>query len=499
MAEDMLLQQGIALHQAGRLPEAEALYRQVLLQEPQNPEALHLYGVLAYQAKKPSVALDFIGRAIRLRGDQANYYSNAALVLGDLGRTEEAEAACRTALQLQPGSLEALNNLGLVLRAAGKLDEAVATLRTLLQRQPGSVQALNNLGTTLLQLRRHEDAAAVLGEALRLGDDGPHRHSIAYNQAQTLLALGRFEAGWRLYESRPPLTAPRRAFEAPLWDGQPVGTLLLHAEQGLGDTLQFCRFAPLAAPGATIVLEVQPPLKRLLATLPGIAEIVAQGEALPPHDAQYPLMSLPYRLGTILETIPVAIPYLRSDPAAAEAWRSRLAALGGAARIGLVWAGAPYRPETPGLVAMDRRRSLDLAQLAPLGAIPGAVFVSLQKGVARSQAPAGLAFHDFTDELADFADTAALVEALDLVISVDTSVVHLAGALGKPVWVLDRFDSCWRWLTGRTDSPWYPTLRLFRQPTAGDWASVIAEVQDALAAWMRSMRTAPALTRTKEN
>ena len=182
MAEDTpaaLLRQGIALHQAGRLPEAEALYRRVLTQQPQNPEALHLYGVLAYQAKKPSVALDFIGRAIRLRGDQANYYSNAALALADLGRTDEAEAACRTALQLQPGSLEALNNLGLVLRAAGKLDEAVVSLQALVQRQPGSVQALNNLGTTLLQLRRHEEAAAVLDEARRHAGDGPHRRSIA--------------------------------------------------------------------------------------------------------------------------------------------------------------------------------------------------------------------------------------------------------------------------------------------------------------------------------
>ena len=484
MAEDTpaaLLRQGIALHQAGRLPEAEALYRRVLTQQPQNPEALHLYGVLAYQAKKPSVALDFIGRAIRLRGDQANYYSNAALALADLGRTEEAEAACRTALQLQPGSLEALNNLGLVLRAAGKLDEAVASLQALVQRQPGSVQALNNLGTTLLQLRRHEEAAAVLDEARRHAGDGPHRHSIAYNQAQTLLALGRFEAGWRHYESRPTLIGTRRVFEPPLWDGRPVGTLLLHAEQGLGDTLQFCRFASLAAPGARIVLEVQPPLKRLLATLPGVAQVIAQGEALPPHDAHYPLMSLPYLLGTTLETVPAAIPYLQSNPAATETWRRRLAALDGTVRIGLVWAGAPYRPETPGLVAMDRRRSLELAQLAPLGEIPGAVFVSLQKGPAGAQVPVGLTLHDFTEELADFTDTAALVSALDLVISVDTSVVHLAGALGKPVWVLDRFDSCWRWLTGRSDSPWYPTLKLFRQPSAGDWASPIAEVRAALA------------------
>ncbi len=480
-----LLQHGIAAHRAGRLAEADSAYRAVLAQDPQNAEALHLYGVLAYQAKQPALAVDCIGRAIRLRGDQPSYYSNAALALSDLARYDEAEAACRTALQLQPSFTEALNNLGLVLRAAGKLDEACAALEEVLRRQPGSVQALNNLGTVLLQLRRHEDAAAVLDEAQRLAGDGPHRHNIAYNRAQTLLALGRFDAGWRLYESRPTLVNTRRVFEAPLWDGQPIGTLLLHAEQGLGDTLQFCRFAALAAPDARIVLEVQPPLKRLLTTLPGIADVVAQGEALPPHDAQYPLMSLPYKLGTRLETIPAAIPYLHSDP---QAWRERLAALGDTARIGLVWAGAPYRPETPGLVAMDRRRSLELAQLAPLGEIPGAVFVSLQKGPAGAQTPVGPTLHDFTEELSDFADTAALVAALDLVISVDTSVVHLAGALGKPVWVLDRFDSCWRWLTGRTDSPWYPTLRLFRQPSAGDWTSVIAETRNALGDWINLPR-----------
>jgi hypothetical protein len=257
--------------------------------------------------------------------------------------------------------------------------------------------------------------------------------------------------------------------------------LLLHAEQGLGDTLQFCRYAPLAAARARVVLEVQAPLARLLSSLPGVSQVIARGEALPAFDAQAPLLSLPRAFGTTIETVPARVPYLAADPDQAAAWGRRLAALPGL-KVGLCWAGEP-RAGFPELAAIDARRSISLAALAPLAKVAGVSFVSLQKGAPAAQAadpPPPMALFDYTAELADFADTAALVENLDLVISVDTSVAHLAGAMARPVWLLNRFDTCWRWLLDRQDSPWYPTLRLFRQTTPGDWTSVIADLRQAL-------------------
>jgi len=296
---------------------------------------------------------------------------------------------------------------------------------------------------------------------------------------------GRFEEGWKEYEWRwktKLLSGDAGRFSAPTWGGEAIGdrVILLHAEQGLGDTLQFCRYAPLIAAGARVVLEVQAPLTRLLSQLPGIAAIVARGDGLPPFDLHCPLLSLAGVVGTTLDTIPAEAPYLAADPALAADWRDRLAGLGGL-RTGLVWAGG--RRLDANLAAVDRRRSIALDTMSPLGEVSGVTFISLQKGDPSAQAahpPAGMALYDFTADLHDFADTAALIDNLDLVISVDTSVVHLAGALGKPVWLLNRFDTCWRWLLDRDDSPWYPQLRQFRQPSPGDWKSVISGVGDAL-------------------
>jgi hypothetical protein len=258
--------------------------------------------------------------------------------------------------------------------------------------------------------------------------------------------------------------------------------------------LQFCRYAPLvaalaaegndaggSASAVNVVLEVPTALARLIRTMPGPQRVVGQNEPLPDFDVHCPLLSLPVAIGTMLETIPAAVPYLVADPDQARAWRIRLAAVPGL-HVGLVWAGNP-RLGDRSASAIDRRRSVSLSRLAPLGAVPGVTFVSLQKGHGTEAAktpPDGMKLCDWTDELWDFADTAALIAELDLVIGVDTSVVHVAGALGKPVWVLNRYDACWRWLHGRTDSPWYPTMRLFRQSRYGDWDGVIAEVAAAL-------------------
>ena len=274
-----------------------------------------------------------------------------------------------------------------------------------------------------------------------------------------------------------------------LGDGTLAGkTILLHCEQGLGDSLQFCRYTTLVARlGARVVLEVPPALRNLFAALDGVAELVVLGDPLPHFDCHCPLMSLPLAFGTTLTTIPADAPYLRADAAKVLRWRQRLGERR-RPRVGLVWSGG-FRPDQPELWAVNSRRNVPLSMLASLAGL-ALDFYSLQKGqpaeaeLARLTASGwdGPHIADVSAELGDFSDTAALIEALDLVVSVDTSTAHLTGALGKPVWILNRFDTCWRWLLDRTDSPWYPTARLYRQPTAGDWGAVLAQVRADLAA-----------------
>jgi Flp pilus assembly protein TadD len=573
-----LLQRGLVDHQAGRLQQAEAAYRQVLATEPDHADALHLLGVIAHQVGRNDLAIDTIRRAIGLPGvrpDAHNDLGNALLALGclveavasyrealrlrpdfpealnnlgvallGLGRPAEAEASCREALRLRPDYPEAHNNLGNALyfgrpaeagasyRQAlrlrpdypeahnnlgnalcnlGRPAEAEASHREALRLRTDYPEAHNNLGTTLCNLGRPAEAEASYREALSLRSDYPEAHNnlgnalcnlgrpaeaeASYREAlrlwpdypdahanfgYALLLSGRFEEGWIEHEWRwktKQLSGDARNFSAPLWSGQAIGdrVLLLHAEQGLGDTLQFCRYVSAVVASARTVLEVQAPLVRLLSRLPGIIEIVARGDRLPPFDLHCPLLSLPRAFGTTLDTIPASVPYLAADRARAAEWRERLVDLDGL-RVGLVWAGGRR-------LAADSRRSIIFDTLAPLGEVLGISFISLQKGEAADQAadpPRGLLLHDFTADLHDFAETAALVDGLDLVISVDTAVAHLAGALGKPVWLLNRFDTDWRWLLNRDDNPWYPTLRQFRQPSPGDWNNVISAVRDAL-------------------
>jgi hypothetical protein len=296
---------------------------------------------------------------------------------------------------------------------------------------------------------------------------------------------------WRLaLAERPGLP---RAGLLPVLDTQPdlIGrTVLLTHEGGFGDTLQFCRYIPLlVARGARIVLAVPSALHRLLRRLPGVVEVVQPDANPPAHDSHSPMTSLPEIFGTVLSTIPAEAPYITADPDLVTAWAARLPARLGC-RVGLVWAGQA-RPGVPGFATVNGRRSTSLAQFAPFGRIGGVQFISLQAGPKASEAhapPPGLALDDPMPSVADFADTAAIVANLDLVISVDTSVVHLAGALGKPVFLLDRYDNCWRWLSGRTDSPWYPKLRIFRQTRIGEWAPVVRQAAVALAAFAATRR-----------
>ena len=442
---------------AGHLAEAERLLRQLLSLTPRHAEALHLLGVIAYQTERRDLALDLIDKALAVNPKDPSIHSSRGNLLRQQGQLEEATGSYREALALMPDFAEAQNNLGNVLRALGRLDEAEVCYRRAIALRPDDAEA-------------------------------------RYHLAMLLLARGDFPAGWAMHEVRwqtPALRPARRDLPQQQWRGEPSSgkTLLIHAEQGFGDTLQFCRYVTLAAQrGLDVILQVQEPLVRLLGSLPGPTMAVPLGAALPAFDLHCPMMSLPLALGTTLETIPAAIPYLRPDQAKAASWRSHLCETPGLC-VGVVWAGNP-RAHNIAAAATDRRRSIAPTMLEPLAAVPGVRLISLQKN--GPPPPASLALVEVMAEMADFADTAALVDALDLVVSVDTSVAHLAGALGKPVWLMDRFDPCWRWMLNRRDSPWYPTMRLYRQPAPNDWQSVVAEIARDLQSCVATGFIAPA-------
>jgi tetratricopeptide (TPR) repeat protein len=508
---------GVVLHQRGQHAAAvESLFRAVALRGDIALYRVSVVGPLLALGR-PEEAEAQCRAALALKPDLAEAHGNLGVVLRRLGRNAEAEASYRAALALKPDFLDALRNYSNLLTAQARFEEAAACFQATLRLQPNHLPSEQALGSALHRLGRLDEAEASCRRALALAPEDPAGHyhlgivlygqsrlaeaeacyravlllqpdhqMAHYNLGHILLVTGRLAEGWQESEWQAVThESGLRPFPVPVWQGEKLAgrTILLHAEQGLGDTLQFCRYAAVLAREATVLLEVQAPLKRLMASLPGVAQVFARGEALPPFDLHCPLALLPLRTGTVLETIPAEIPYLRADPVQVDAWRVRLASLPGL-RVGLVWAGGQVASQ-PEQLLVDRRRSIALSRLAPLAAVPGLSFISLQKGPPATQAaqpPAGMALYDFTAELTDFAETAALVEALDLVISVDTAVAHLAGALGKPVWLLNRFDTCWRWLLDRTDSPWYPSLRLFRQQAPGDWDGVLAELQTALRA-----------------
>ena len=472
-----LLQYGIQHQTIGRLNEAEAAYRKALSISPRHPDALHLLGMAAFQRGQGEAAVDLIGRAIAEKPQIAMYHYNRGNVLSELGRLGEAIDSYNVARQRKPDFPDLYTGLGLALRAANRLEEAEDSLREAVRRDPGDASLHCNLASLLSDRGRLDDAEAALREAMRLAPDSAE---YPFNLGMTQLLAGRLQEGFATYQARwnvPPMVP--RGFKQPLWQGEPLDgrVLLVHAEQGLGDTLQFCRYMALFHPDDQVILEAQRPLIRLLGSLPGVKTIVAGGDPLPNFDVHCPLLTLPVAFGTQLATIPATIPYLRPDPADVARWRERLAGAVGL-RVGLVWAGKPDLQE------VDRKRSLRFEQVEPILDLEGITFVSLQKGPAAEKQLAESAFassvRDWTAELGDFADTAALIDMLDLVIGVDTSVIHLAGALGKPVWLLNRFNTCWRWLLDRDDSPWYPTLRQFRQTQPGDWAGVFAQVRVAL-------------------
>ncbi|WP_049975831.1 tetratricopeptide repeat protein [Azospirillum sp. B506] len=462
------------------------LHRAVRL-TPDNPAAwLALAGAVAETAD-PAHPLNCVQRAVALSPDRSAGYVTRAGLLIRQGRLDAAQAMHDRLRRLTPLEGHAEAGDSLVATVRGDFTTAVSLARRSLALQPASPTALINLSLADHALGQTERARRGNQRAMTLN---PESDAARFNLSMVLLTEGDFANGWRLYESRWRMERVAYPTHAPRWQGgDPAGrSFLLVAEQGQGDTLHFVRYAPmLAALGAQVHLMVQPSLVRLLAGLPGIASVRSLTEPPPACDACVPLLSLPLAFGTTLATIPASVPYLQASDRDRGIWKRRLAErpdgqLDGERRlkVGLVWAGSAHDDQFLAHM-IDRRRSLPLAALAPLAGVPGVQFYSLQKGPPAAETrPAGLDLVDWMDEVGDFADTAALVMELDLVISVDTSVCHLAGALGRPVWMLSRSDSCWRWLRGRSDSPWYPTMRLFRQDRPGDWDPVILCVRTAL-------------------
>lgn len=465
-----ILDTAMQAHRSGNLDEAERLYRLLLAQTPAHPDALHLLGVTCRQKGRPQDAVDLIRRALAIR-NVALYWNNLGNALMDLRKHHEAVQAFRNSLALEPENPLALHNLGGALRDTGEPLAAIELLRRALPHFANVGAAHSSLASAYRAANMLEPAIEKYRHACALD---PGNADLHYNLGMALLTAGQFSEGWKEYEWRwqsPDFAEERALYHQLPWRGEPLAgrSILIHAEQGLGDAIQFVRFAPLVAErGGRVVIRCQPALVRLLGSLGGVAEIIPDTCPVPHTDVHLSMLSLPGVFGTDLSSIPPA-PYLKADAAAKTLWRERLASHGRAPRVGIVWAGSKSHDN-------DTNRSIPPALFSPLADVPGVTYVCLQVGERAIESRPPLPMTDMTHDLHDFADTAGLVSALDLVLTVDTAVAHLAGALGIPTWLMLPFAPDWRWMMARPDSPWYPSMTLFRQPAPMDWKSVVAEV-----------------------
>jgi tetratricopeptide (TPR) repeat protein len=520
------LETAFELHQRGQLADAEKICRQIVSANPSDALAWHLLGVTAIQSGRDDVAKECIERALDIQPGLAEAHQNLGTLWRRRGMLDRAIQSYRRAVQLKPHLSEAHFSLGRALHDQGELDEAIESYGNALRVRPGYADALNDLAAALGEAGRPAEAIAVCQRSIAvdpncsaahynlglvLKDEGRIGEAIcAYrkvleldsglafghlNLAQLLLLSAEFQTGWVEYEWRwrtGQLVA--RTFEQPTWEGEALEgrTILLWAEQGLGDTIQFIRYAALVMElGAMVLVECQRPLVALLSGCAGVDHLIPGGDSLPPFNVQAPLLSLPRICGTTVDTIPASVPYLFADRALVERWRQKLAYLHDETRqataqvpygvrnvlIGINWSGRTM----PGL---HKQRDIPLEHFTSLATIPGLRLISLQKDGSEEIADAGLPIVDLGPEIdtahGAFMDTAAIMMNLDLVITSDTSIPHLAGALGVPVWLALPYVPDWRWMLDRSDSPWYPTMRLFRQKSRGDWAGVISEIRQAL-------------------
>jgi tetratricopeptide (TPR) repeat protein len=465
---------GAALWQAEQFREAADALQAALALDPNRPEAHNHMGNVCKSLGFLNQALSAYRQALALKPDFAAAHFNLAVLLGELDQPFEALASYRAALGFAPEFADAQANLGATLMRLERPGEAITAFRRALELRPDFAGAWYNLGNALIEECRPREAVAAFDRAIAIDPEYAAAH---WRRGMAHLADGEYARGWEGFEWRSRAAEVRtseRVLPYPRWNGQPLGgrTILVHAEEVLGDTLMFARYLPMVAGrGGRIVLECQASLTRLLEAMPWVAQVVAQGDPLPPADCHVPLLSLPGLLGTRLDSIPDDIPYLPT-----QTWSNRVPVLppGAGVRVGLVWGGAA-KP--------TRKRSIPLPSLDPLFGVPGITWYSLQLGdhaaalmdLRENRRPVNLG-----PMIRDFADTAALIGQLDLVLSIDTSVAHLAGGLGVELWVMLNSAPDWRWISGGIESPWYPSARLFRQARPGDWASVVEAVRRAL-------------------
>lgn len=479
---------GIALDRSDRLEEALASYDEALLRQPDYSDAFVNRGLVLEALQRPDEALLSYDRALAIDPAAAEANANRVALLAHMGRREEALAGMNQAIAEQPGDAMTYNNRGSVLKGMGETALALADFDTALALMPDSAALHSNRGVTLQSLTRYDEAMAAFDRALALD---PASDSGQFNKGFLLLLLGRFAEGLPLYEKRRRPAGPPGLDPAKAWKGMDQGvagkTVFVYAEQGLGDIMQFSRYLiGLAGLGARLVLAVRDPMARLLRGLPAPVTMIPENTAPKAYDFHAPLLSLPLLFGTTLETIPAPGAYLKAEPERADAWRQRLGEHG--FRIGVAWQGKTRGNNDP-------YRSFPLAALAPLAALPGVRLISLQKGEGSEQIatlPAGMTVErlgeDFDAGFDAFIDSAAVMQACDLVVTCDTSIAHLAGAMGRPAWTALRDVPDWRWLLERRDTPWYPGMSLYRQPRFKDWDSVFAAMARDLEATLAASR-----------
>jgi tetratricopeptide (TPR) repeat protein len=486
---------GAWLYQRSRTAAAGHAYLQVLSLRPDDVSARANLGVVLIHQSRLDEAEAALARALEIDPNHIGALLHQGLLMWRLGRLAQSEAAYRAVVARDAKNALAWNNLGLLLKDMNRLPESEAACRRALALNGNLAEVHNNLGNALWQLGRVKESVDAYRHALALRPDYAAARA---NLALPLLCLGDYDTAWPLYEARhdPSLGAEgvaRPPVPYPQWQGESlVGkSVLVWPEQGLGDSLQFCRYVPMlkALGAAQVSVACAPTQARLFESLAGVDRVIplnGQGR-IECHDYWCLMMSLPLRIGTTVATIPARVPYLHAQASELEKWRGRLPAA--ALKVGLVWAGNP-RADQASSNAIDQRRSLDAHSFVALLKTPGVTFVSLQLGDSTrpqiAQLPAALRPFDPMDDVRDFADTAAIVANLDLVITVDTSMAHLAGALGKPVWVLSRYAACWRWFKDREDAPWYPSARVFRQTQPDVWDDVLQRVEQALEQWTAS-------------
>jgi len=510
---DQLIQNAIVRHQAGHLQEAEAVYQNILREQPENEDALQLLGLIAHQTGMNEIAVDLIEKAINInptvsefynncgeayrvlrkydlaitryeqalaiKPDYAEAHNNMGNALKDLGRIEEAITHYEESLAIMPDFVEAHYNMGIALQELGQQNEAINRYKQALAIKPDYAKAYNNMGMALQELGQQNEAISHYELAIKINPDYAEAH---FNLAFVYLLVGNFKKGWIEYEWRHKLKVNiehERNYSMPQWDGQPLNgkSILLHAEQGIGDVIQFVRYAhEISTTNSNIILACHKELHSLLSGMKGLSKIVGLDEEPDNYDFQCPLLSLPLKLNTTLNTIPNRIPYIKINRQYIDLWKKKFVTNKGILNVGIVWAGNPE-------FKRDRTRSPGLDVFKELFNLDDINFYSLQVGPGKDELCKSEYIDkviDLTDNLNDFKDTAALMSGLDLIISSCTAPLHLAGALGLPTWAILSKSSDWRWMLDRNDTPWYPTMRLFRQQEIGNWGAVMNKIKQEL-------------------